>query len=137
MPQSFFNPGPTLVSVLVSITQTSASIALGSTLQLSATATGTMSDGSHVSLSVRWETDCPAIATVDQTGLVTGSTGTSVVPYWTAGGTVRISAYALRQDSSPVGSPAVCVLNVKGAATTARKRSGGIFGDPGFNYGLS
>jgi uncharacterized protein YjdB len=106
-----------LISTSVSISQTSASIALGSSLQLSATALGHWSDGSTTSLSVLWETACPAIATTDQTGLVQATSGTGSEPYYVQGGTVNISAYAMRPDGSPCGAPAVCTVTVNGSGT--------------------
>lgn len=105
----------TLVSTSISISPTSANVALGTTLQLSATATGHWSDGSTTSLNVLWESACPAIATVDQTGLVTGTSGTGSDPYYVQGGRVNVSAYALRPDGCPNGAPAVCVITVQGS----------------------
>jgi hypothetical protein len=110
----------TLIKSAVIVTPTAAEIALGSTLQLSATATGTMSDGSTVSLGVLCESDCPAIATVNQSGLVTATTSTNAVPYFTAGGRVVIRVFALRKDGSPIGAPAQCPVTVLGAGAPER-----------------
>lgn len=62
---------PTLKSVSVSLSPVTASVALGGTQQLTASAIGTMSDNSTVSLSAKYESSNPAIVTVSQSGLVT------------------------------------------------------------------
>ena len=99
-----------------------AAIALGGTLQLSAVATGQMSDGSQIPLGVQYQTDCPDIATVSATGLVPASSGTYFVPYFTGGGSVAISATALRPGvgNGPIGPPAQCLVTVLGAGSAER-----------------
>ncbi len=89
----------------ITITPTSAEIALGATLQLTASA------------PCRWETACPYIATVDQNGLVTATEGTYDEVYHVIGGQVQISATELRADGTPTGPSAVCTVTVISTGT--------------------
>jgi uncharacterized protein YjdB len=89
----------------ITIAPTSAEIALGAALQLTASA------------PCRWESACPYIATVDQNGLVTATDGTYEEAYHVIGGRVEISAMELRADGTPTGSPAVCPVTVISTGT--------------------
>jgi uncharacterized protein YjdB len=89
----------------LTISPTEASIALGSTLQLTSSA------------SAKWDSDNPTIATVSQSGLVQAGAGDASNPYYVTGGIAVIGATALRADGSPTGAPATCRVTVLGAGT--------------------
>lgn len=89
----------------ITISPTAASMALGSTLQLTA------------SKPAKWESACPDIATVSQSGLVTATAGTYHPAYYVQGGQVQISATQLRGDGSPAGPVVTCLVTVLGTGT--------------------
>jgi len=86
----------------ITISPTSAEIALGAILQLSSSA------------PAKWESACRDIATVTQEGLVTATSGTYSGPYYTNGGQVRIQCTELNAAGAPVGAPATCNVTVLG-----------------------
>jgi hypothetical protein len=104
-------------SMSITITPTSASIALGATLQLTSSA------------PAKWDSACPDIATVTREGLVTATEGTYEEVYHVIGGQVQISATELRADGSPTGSPAVCTVTVISSGTQpfTRIQSGFVY----------
>jgi uncharacterized protein YjdB len=89
----------------ITVSPTSASIAPGSTLQLTSSA------------PAKWESACPDIATVSQSGLVTATAGTYRPDYYVTGGQVQILATKLRGDGSPGGPVATCLVTVLGTGT--------------------
>jgi hypothetical protein len=89
----------------ITVTPIKVSIALGSTQQLTSSATA------------KWESDNPAIATVSQSGLVQAGAGDASNPYYFTGGIAVISATELRANGSPTGAPATCSITVLGAGT--------------------
>ena len=100
---SLFVPsGVRFVSSTLTLSQTIATMALGSTLQLTATAIGTYSDGSTQNLQVLWASDCPDIATVSNTGLVTATNGTyALSSYWTEATRILADGFGLNPPNLP------------------------------------
>jgi uncharacterized protein YjdB len=90
---------------MITVSPTSASMTLGATLQLTA------------SKAAKWESDNPAIATVNQSGLVQAGNGDASNPYFVTGGIAVISVTELRADGSPGGAPALCRVTVIGTGT--------------------
>ena len=89
----------------ITVSPTSASITIGSQIQLTPSA------------SAKWESDNPAIATVNQSGLVQAGAGDAANPYYVTGGIAVISATQSRADGSPAGAPATCKITVLGTGT--------------------
>ncbi len=96
--------------MIITISPPTATIALGSTLQLSA------------SKPCYWQSHCPAIAKVDQNGLVQATSGTYFQVYRVIGGEVRITAQELNAAGQLVGTPAICVITVLSTQTEPATR---------------
>jgi uncharacterized protein YjdB len=93
-------------------------VALGGTLQLTATARGFDEDGNTAILNAKWESSNPIVATVDQNGLVTAYAGAQQqAPYFVGGGKTVISATALLPNGAPINAPSLCEVTILSTKT--------------------
>jgi uncharacterized protein YjdB len=107
-----------IVRTLISLSASSATVVLSGTLQLTATAVGFDEDGNSTSLSAKWQSSNPAVATVSQSGLVTTYAGAQQqAPYFVGGGKAIISATALLPNGAPINAPALCEVTVLSTKT--------------------
>lgn len=113
-PSSPETPKVTVASV--SVTSPNSAITEGQTEQM--TATITMSDGSTKAATGTWGSDNPAVATVDQSGLVTAVAAGTVTIY------IDVSASSLRSVNSTSGAASVSATSSgsKSAKTGLRGR---------------